>query len=93
MSDGPERIVAAAIWHKGRCYTVDPPGRHHNVMARMREKYGLGIEAHRHQGFSTNAERFVDRKKAWKIAEAAGQLLPRAPTDGRGGELYSEDVW
>ena len=45
------------------------------------------------QGFVTDTGRYVDRKEAWQIAEAAGQLNERAPTDGRGGTLYSEDLW
>jgi hypothetical protein len=45
------------------------------------------------QGFALDDGRFVDRAEAWTIAKDAGQLLSRAPTDGRGGILYSEDVW
>ncbi len=90
---GTERIEKAAIWHRGIVYTVPAPGRHHNVMLMMAEKYRLGPEAQRHQGFSTSLGRYVDRKQAWRIAQEADQLLERAPTDGRGGTLYSEDVW
>lgn len=88
-----ERVERAAIWHRGVCYSVPAPGRHHDVIMMMHEKYGLGPEAQRHQGFRTSAERFVDRKLGWQIAEKAGQLLDRAPTDHKGGTLYSEDVW
>jgi hypothetical protein len=94
----PERIVAAAISYadKGDGWTVyfevQAPARHGDVMAAAR-KHGLGVELEREQGFSTSRGRFVDREEAWRIAEAAGQLLPRAPTDYLGGTLYSEDVW
>lgn len=88
-----ERIVAAAIRYKGVSYSVPAPGRHHNVMTYMRDNFGLGIKAHEEEGFMTDRDRFVDREEAWFIAELAGQLLPIAPTDRRGGTLYSEDVW
>jgi len=42
------------------------------------------------QGFLTSKGRFVDRKEAWKIARAAGQI------DDNGGcerELFSEDLY
>jgi hypothetical protein len=42
------------------------------------------------QGFMTSTGRFVDRREAWTIAEAAGQILPRARHSGC---LYSEDIY
>ena len=93
MSDLVERIERAAIWHRGRVYSVPQPGRHHHVIRMMSEEHGLGPEAQRHQGFYTSSDRYVDRKEGWRIANEAGQLLPRAPTDHKGGTLYSEDVW
>lgn len=88
-----ERIERAALWHRGIVHSVPAPGRHHDVIMKMLTKYGLGPEAQQHQGFVTSDGRYVDRKEGWRIAAAAGQLLPRAPTDGQGGTLYSEDVW
>lgn len=88
-----ETIDRAAIWHRGRTYSVARPGRHHDVIRAMD---AAGIDpAQGHQGFITNAGRFVDRRKARLIAEAAGQLLP---VDDLGAvrqhpELFSEDVW
>lgn len=42
------------------------------------------------QGFITNKGRFVDRKEAFQIALAAGQIDESA---GVGGELFSEDLY
>ncbi len=65
------------------------PARHHHILHQI-----FGARAQdKGQGFVTSTGRYVDRAEAWLIAAAAGQLLPHAPTDGRGGRLYSEDVW
>ena len=42
------------------------------------------------QGFLTSANRFVDRREAYKIAESRGQLNERTHTEGC---LYSEDLY
>lgn len=42
------------------------------------------------QGFIDNQYQFVTREEAWKIAEAAGQILPNAPHRGL---LFSEDLY
>lgn len=42
------------------------------------------------QGFITNTGRFVNRKEAWKIARAAGQIDDNG---GHGKELFSEDLY
>lgn len=84
-----ERIEAAAIWYRGRVHTVPRPGRHHHVIRKMYDA-GFRDPAMQHQGFVTDAERFVDREEAWKIAEAAGQIIRQNITPGT---LYSEDLW
>lgn len=66
------------------------PARHHHVLHQL---YRIERGMDWGEGFVTSAGRYVDREEAWSIAEAAGQLLDRAPTDGRGGTLYSEDCW
>lgn len=87
-----ETIVCVAIMCDGGMWTLPRPNRHWNI-------FELYYMVHKKvmpepiQGFMTDYWRFVDREEAWKIAEAAGQLIERAPTDGRGGTLYSEDVW
>ena len=93
-SDAPQlRIVAAALRHQGKIYSVPAPARHGDVMNQMYDTLGHGPEAQHDQGFVTSAGDYVDRQRAWTIAVEAGQLLERAPTDHRGGTLYSEDVW
>lgn len=87
-----ERIVRAAVTYKGAVYSVEPPGRHHNCL-QLASLKGMPVGGEDDQGFLTSTGRFIGRIGAWEIAKEAGQLLPRAPTDGRGGELYSEDVW
>ena len=87
-------VDRAAIVHDDIVYSVPRPGRHHTVIAFMAEKFGPGWQLiGGEQGFVLSDGRFARRKPAWRIAKAAGQLLPRAPTDGNGGTLYSEDVW
>lgn len=97
-----ERVVAVAILlpyqqedlHDPRqaFAAVPAPARHHHVLHQL-SQWGRGKEVDGGQGFITDTGRYVDRKEAWTIAKSAGQLLPIAPTDGRGGTLYSEDVW
>ena len=88
----PERITAAAILLKnGKVISVPPPARHPSVIL-LAQQNGWTLSGAT-QGFVTCIGRFVDRRKAWVIAENAGQLLPKE----RGGcvprTLYSEDVW
>ena len=48
------------------------------------------------QGFLTDNNTFVDRYEAFKIARAAGQLLPEAKEEYKDKiitRLFSEDVW
>ena len=80
-------IVAAAIRQTGILYALPAPARHHDILHQSGAD-GAGL-----QGFIDSEYGFVDRQDAWLLATRAGQLLDRAPTDGRGGVLYSEDVW
>jgi hypothetical protein len=88
-------IVAAAIIHQGMTYALPAPARHGNVIHHICKTTGATrVNAHEDdQGFIDHERGYVTREEAWKIAEASGQLLERAPTDGRDGKLYSEDVW
>lgn len=88
-------IVAAAIRHEGVVYALPAPARHGNVIHYAVLVHGING---RHvpdtdQGFIDSSRGYVTREEAWPIAAAEGQLLERAPTDGTGGRLYSEDVW
>ena len=82
-------IVAAAIRIDGVVHSLPKPARHHDIVQQATGPAGEDAL----QGFIDDEHGFVDRYDAWIIAKRAGQLLARAPTDGRGGTLYSEDVW
>ncbi|MFC4706080.1 hypothetical protein [Paraburkholderia caffeinitolerans] len=46
------------------------------------------------QGFIDNEGRFLGRVEAWKVAEAAGQIVRRVGGDHvDGGTLYSENLY
>lgn len=46
------------------------------------------------QGFIDQWGRFMSRTEAWKVAEAAGQILYRCGGDtANGGTLYSENLY
>lgn len=71
-------------------FSVPAPGRHCHIMW-LTDKVD---RADAEQGFLLSDGSFADRDRAAKVAIAAKQLLPRAPTAGHWlGGLYSEDVW
>lgn len=86
-----ERIIMAA-WKEGDAiYTVERPGRHHNVAWAMRDNGRLlpGKPLYE-SGFITSTGRFVDRKEGFRIADYAGQIaVKHGPSD----QLFSEDMW
>ncbi len=46
------------------------------------------------QGFVDNRWQFLTRQEAWKVAEAAGQIIRRCGGDeAHGGTLYSENLY
>lgn len=80
-------ITHVAIKYNGMIYSKRAPARHHDVIRAMGGIYGPDT-----QGFLDSKGRFLDRREAYKLAEANGQLK-REP-GGYGGELlYSEDLW
>lgn len=44
------------------------------------------------QGFIDNTGKFLDRKEAFKVAEAAGQIIKKTGLEDS-KELYSEDLY
>lgn len=86
-----ERIVAAAIQTDAGTFSRPPPNRHHNVIRYVRELGYDGDVSGDRQGFVTDTNRFVGRREAWTIADAAGQI-ERLP-GGVEGLLFSENVW
>jgi len=97
-----ERIIASAILFEGKVWTVPRPGRHHDVIRHVVDTAKVDFVGGE-QGFiagdGSGQGRFVDRREARKIAEAAGQLIAgRRDNDGvpyvaQDDRLFSEDVW
>ena len=87
-----ERIIAVAVrGYGGLVGVLFPPARHCHVMRLLCElngQPGLNWE----EGFLTDEGRFVSRREAYKIADAAGQIISGAVPHGH-TELFSEDVW
>lgn len=90
-----ECITRAAILINGEPFSVDPPGRHSDVI----RSYAKGPDGRPRRfpqssavfGFMTDTGRFVDREEAHTIAKAAGQIIRRCGGDE--GTLYSENLW
>ena len=87
-----ETITAAAIrLPAGKIVSVPAPGSHLDALRAAREAGTFHAELHgSEQGFITSAGRFVDRRRAAKIAVAAGQ---RQRATGPRDLLFSDDVW
>lgn len=85
-------IASAALrTPTGLVVTLPKPARHHQLMDAMwRAGIPAEIRLGSDQGFITSDHRFVDRKEAFAIAKAAGQLIgnPVVP-----GILFTEDLW
>ncbi|UEM08027.1 hypothetical protein JL101_035850 (plasmid) [Skermanella rosea] len=95
MKDGNltsyRRIVAAA--NRLSNGTIICGVRHWDMIMRLAVAQMIDVKKEgAEQGFVDNGGFFLTREEAWPIAEAAGQLLERAPTGPR-GILFSEDVW
>lgn len=91
----PERITAVAIKVGAMVVHMPEPYRHHDIIGKLPFGYTLGGQ----QGFLTNTGRFVDRREAKRIAEAAKQIIANE-RDAKGvpfkrthPELFSEDLW
>ena len=80
-------IICAAIKDsRGLIYTKPRPARHHNCYFQGCEEQEITC------GFLTSNGEFVDRREAYQIAQAAGQILPTA-LKHRAPVLFSEDLW
>lgn len=79
------RVVCAALRH-GSTIICGP--RHWDSICRGTSKGGW------EQGFVDQRGVFLTREEAWKVAEAAGQILRRVGGDDmNGGRLYSENLY
>lgn len=81
------KIISCAVTdYDGIIYSLPAPARHHHI---LNTHGGLAGCA---QGFLTSEGKFVARDEAWRIAEAAKQIVRRG--FGRDGEwLFSENLW
>lgn len=66
---------------------------YHNLPDSLKEMVDSNME-NEQQGFIDQWGEFMTREEAWKVAEAAGQILHRCGGDTRnGGTLYSENLY
>ena len=88
-----ERIKAAALLlEDGEVITKPPPARHPSLFLTAQAR-GKPYTPGTIQGFiTTNGDRFVDRKDAFRIASREGQFITK-PHCPRKELLYSEDLW
>jgi hypothetical protein len=93
--DFKRRVVAAA--NKYDCGFIAVGARHWDE--RMRQQILFAREHGRAedgevQGFIDQRGQFLTRGEAWKVAEAAGQILFRGGSDTMdGGYLFSENLY
>ena len=73
----------------GNIKSLPRPYRHPDILLSINFEDAVG----KVEGFLTDAGEFVNRKEAYKIAKAAGQILPQEDYEGRPNELYTEDMW
>lgn len=86
-----ETITGVAnLYEGGFLIALPKPHRHYHLFATA-ALLQIPLEDHV-QGFTTSEGRFVDRKEARKIVEAAGQPNRKSGSQNS-DELFSEDVW
>lgn len=93
-----QRIVSAANRYGS---VIVPSARHYDPsMHKLIEYIGRNflVEMARiggeEQGFIDQHGAFLSRTEAWKVAEAAGQIIYRCGgDDSNGGTLYSENLY
>ena len=82
----PTIIAAAILGTDGKLYALPAPARHHNILHHFDVDQCTS-------GFITSDGEYVGREKAFEIASAAGQVLPRDPAGYNGNMLFTEDLW
>lgn len=82
-------IAAAVLLPNGAILTKPPPARHPDLRLTA-ERFGNWVLVN---GFLTDSGEFVDRRDAYSIAEAAGQIVNVFDVAHVKGRLYSEDLW
>ena len=85
-------VTTAAIrLPNGLIVTMPRPHRHGSLITRTFSQYGET----RDHGFMLSDGTYADRKRAYEVAEAAGQIIWRFP-DGTLNDppsLFSENLW
>lgn len=79
-------IVAVAIIHRGKTYSLPRPKRHHHVIRFIADQTGADY-VDGEQGFLDDAGNFLNRAAAARHAFTCGQIKE----EKKG--LCSEDVW
>lgn len=87
------KIVAAAVRIGGVTISLMPPARHSDILRELKESGAdrLWVRTNQEFGFLDNHGRFWCRRRAARIAIAAGQV--KRMEQLRAGQLYSEDLW
>jgi len=85
-----KQITHVAVIYNGVTYSLPRPNRHHNVIRMIKG----GCYGPTNQGFLTDAGLYINRRDAFVLAKANGQLN-RLSGDQyyQGDELFSEDLW
>ncbi|CAB3784431.1 hypothetical protein [Pararobbsia alpina] len=90
MSEGAIHRIVCAANRKRFTGEVVLGIRHWDAFMRGLETEGDPVD----QGFIDNRGTFFSRVEAWKVAEAAGQIIRRVGGDDTaGGTLYSENLY
>jgi hypothetical protein len=91
-----EKILCSAILYDG---IVVPGRRHSDCYKVLSSLTGIGTDDPRmskgdQQGFLTSEGRYVNRREAWAIAKAAGQIVyGLSSSDGEDAILISENLY
>lgn len=95
ISKPQPRIVCAANWTDRGVLVLGI--RHHDAFMRQQVRalgHGFSKEDLDYQGFVDQFGKFYSRAEAWKVAEAAGQIIRRVGGNERdGGTLFSENLY
>jgi hypothetical protein len=87
--ENPQQITHVAIKYANKVFSLPAPNRHHDVIRMIG-----GISGPDVQGFLDANGVFLNRKQAFLVAQATGQLNRReGPGYYQGSELFSEDLW
>jgi hypothetical protein len=87
--ENPQQITHVALKDNNKIYSLPAPNRHHDVIGMIGGTHGQEV-----QGFLDANGVFLNRKQAFLVAQATGQLNRReGPGHYQGPELFSEDLW